>query len=132
MTGTNAFANARIENYGNVGGADDGSHDVFKIEGAGQPVLYGDYFYVFPNNGNDFNIEIGVFGYVSPNNIGNLHPQARQHFSPEEADSIEHLIRSYFLSSPSIFTKAWQPPVKFLGRVSFRPNWIIQNPPLRK
>jgi hypothetical protein len=58
-------------------------------------------FYVFPNNGYDFNIEVGVFGYVDRYNVGNLHPDGRQHFSTDESLAIEQLIRSYFLSNPS-------------------------------
>jgi len=115
MTGTNNFTNARIESFGNVQGVDDDSHDVFKVEGAGQPVLYGDYFHVFQNNGYDFNIEIGVFGYVSPNNIGNPRQGARQHFSPEESDSIEQLVRSVFLSNPEHLYKKMATSGKILG-----------------
>jgi hypothetical protein len=89
-----SFANAQIGSYGSVRGADDLRHDVFKVEMADRATLYGDYFYVFPNGCGNFNIEIGVFGYSDPYNVGNLHRDAREHFSTDDSFAIEHLIRS--------------------------------------
>jgi hypothetical protein len=87
-------------------------------------------FYFFPDEkGSDFNIEIGLFGYVDPYNVGDLHPQARKHFTDEEWLTIEELIRTYFLSKPDIFAKRFLPPARFVGGVTFRPNWIIHEGP---
>jgi hypothetical protein len=132
MTSTNTFINASIDSAGVVQGADETGHNTFKIERGEDPPLYGDYFYVFPNDGTEFNIEIGVFGYVDPNNIGNLHPAARQQFSAEESSTACQLIRSYFLSNPLIYTKRWPAPARFLGGVCFRSNWIVEKPLARR
>jgi hypothetical protein len=62
----------------------------------------------------------------TPTNVGNLHPDAREHFSTDESLAIEQLIGSYFISNPSGFMKRWRPPVEFLGGVTFRPNWVFE------
>jgi hypothetical protein len=126
MTDANSFTNASIDSAGTVGGADEAEHDLFKIEKGDGPPLYGDYFYIFPNDEPFFNIEIGVFGYLDPYAVGDLDPTYRLHFTAEESEAVEQLIRSFFLSNPRIFTKRWPPPLRFSGGVSFRPNWIIR------
>src|ERR1700730_5529600 len=126
----NPFTNAHIESAGSVRGTDERAYNLFKIGTADDPPLYGAYSYVFPDEKVfDFNIEIGLFGYVDPDNLGNLHPQARKHFGAEECLTIEQLIRSYFLSEPEIFAKRWPPPARFAGGVAFRPNWIVRERP---
>src|SRR5436305_15176452 len=97
MTVVNSFANARIKSGGSVRGADERRHDLFEISGDTGPTLYGDYFYVGPEGGNDFNIEIGMFGYTDPHEAGTPDPRFRQHSSAEDAYAAEQLIRSYFL-----------------------------------
>ena len=91
-----AFDNARVENYGSVRGADETGHDVFRLERDRGPTLYGDYFYVFPDERAfeyDFNIEIGVFGYRHRVISGTLIRLIREHFFPEEATAAEQAIR---------------------------------------
>ena len=46
---------------------------------------------------------------------------------PEEAETAESLIRSFFLSKPKIY--GFGPPSKggFLGGITFRPKWIVEN-----
>ena len=96
-------------------------------------MLYGDYFYVGPEGGNDFNIEIGMFAYTDPHEAGTPDPRFRQHFSAEDAYAAEQLIRSYFLSDPSIFTERFlMPPARFAGGVGFRPGWILKGPQGRR
>lgn len=126
----NPFTNAHIKSAGAVRGTDEQGFNLFEIETADGPPLYGAYFYVFPDEeGYDFNIEIGLFGYVDPNNVGNLHPQARKHFKDEEWLTIGELIQGFFLSKPDIFAKRWPQPTRFVGGVTFRPNWIIHEDP---
>lgn len=126
MRQSNSFTNARLEPAGSVRGGDDDRHDIFKIERPGHPPLYGDYIYVFPDQGDDFNVEIGVFGYLDMYAVGDLDPRYRQRLSPGEASTVEQLIRSYFLSDPPIYAKRFlMPPSRFLGGVSFRPNWLL-------
>jgi hypothetical protein len=100
---------------------------LFKITQSTGQVLYGNYIYAFAENENDFDIEIGLFGYVDPYATGDLHPAYRQHFTAEESSAAERLIRSYFLSNS--FDHGFLPPARFLGGVSFRPNWIVQKSP---
>jgi hypothetical protein len=122
----NTFANARIKLGGTARGVDEAGHHVYVVERSDGPALTGEYFEVF--NGNDFNIEIGMFGFTYRGEVGNLHPSVRLHFSAEDSFSAEQLIRSFF-QTPSVAMDKWQyvPTVRFLGGVSFRPNWIIQN-----
>jgi hypothetical protein len=129
MSGTDTFADARVEFAGVVWDVDHTPHDVFKIERAGEPALYGDYFLVSPSdNENEFNTEIGLFGYLGRLDVGNPDPTLRQQFAGEERQAVERLIRSYF-SNPNVFDDQFLPPVRCLGGVSFRPNWIIQKSP---
>ncbi len=129
---TGVFAGARIEFAGvvwDVDGTDGTPHDLFAIERAGEPSLYGDYFLVSPSDDeNEFNAEIGLFGYRGRLDVGNPDPSLRERFSAEECEAIERLIRSAF-SNPNIFDEEIAPPVRYLGGVSFRPNWIIQKLP---
>jgi hypothetical protein len=127
MTDSNSFANARIKLAGTARGVDEAGHRIYVIERSDGTVLAGEYFEVF--NGNDFNLEIGMFGFCHRNGVGNPHPSARLHFSAEDTLAAEKLIRSFF-STPSVAMDKWQyvPNVRFLGGVSFRPNWIIPEP----
>src|SRR5260370_19754527 len=103
MTNANAFTGARIEFAGIVWDADHGAHDLFLIERASEPALYGDYFLVWPSdNENEFNTEIGLFGYTGRLDVGNPNPTLRQRFNAEECRAIEHLIHSFF-SDPNAF-----------------------------
>jgi hypothetical protein len=119
------FANARIKLAGIALGADEAGHHVYVVELSDDQTLTGEYFEVF--SGNDFNIEIGMFGFASRNGVGNPHASARLHFSPEDILVAEQMIRSFF-SDPRVAMDKWQhvPGVRFLGGVSFRPNWIIR------
>jgi hypothetical protein len=128
MTNTNRFANARVGSGGSVRGGDMLAHDLFKIEGPDGSTFYGDYTYIFLENGYDFNIEIDAFGYIDPQRVGSTDPAAREQFSAEECSAAEQLIRSYFLSEPDIYRKRFLPPARFAGSVSFQPNWIVQRP----
>jgi hypothetical protein len=128
MASSDTFTNARVESGGLTRGDDDGAHNLFKIIGTDGLTLYGEYIYSFLENGNDFNIEIDLFGYAESRYIGSRDPSRRQQFSAEEAATAEKLIRSYFLSEPDIYRKAFRPPAKFVGAVTFRPKWIILKP----
>jgi hypothetical protein len=103
------------------------AHDLFKIESPEIPTFYGDYIYSFLENEYDFNIDIGVFGFVDPQRVGSSDPAAREQFSAEECLAAEHLIRSYFLSEPEIFKRLLGG--RFVGGMSFRPNWIVKRLP---
>jgi hypothetical protein len=103
-------------------------HDLFKITRAAGPVVYGEYIFFFGEDGNDFNVEMGPFGYTDPHDAGVLDPSFREDFSAEESSAAEQSIRSYF-SNPAIFKERFlMPPARFLGDISFRPNWIVQKP----
>jgi len=91
--------------------------------------LYGEYIEIFEPNGNDFNIEIGMFGFTYAEMVGS--PEARQHFSLEERWMAEQLIRSFF-TNPSNVMRGYTAGVRFLGGVRFRPGWIIQKSPDRE
>jgi hypothetical protein len=126
MTNTDTFAGARVEFSGIVWDVDHTPHDVFEIDRAGEPALYGGYFLVSPtDNENEFNTEIGLFGYIGRLDVGNPDPTLRQQFTAAESQAIERLIRSFF-SNPNVFDEQFLPPVRSLGRVNFRPNWIIK------
>ena len=131
MPNPNMFTNARVEAAGSTQGDDDRAHNLFKIVGTEGPALYGDYIYSFLENGNDFNIEIDLFGYVDYRYLGSPDPSKRQQFSAEEAAAAEQLIRSFFLSNPSIYGES-SLKARFVGGVSFRPNWIVVKRPERK
>jgi hypothetical protein len=129
MTIANTFTGARIGFAGVVWDADHAAHDLFKIERASEPALFGDYFSISPtDNDNDFNTEIVLFGYPGRLDVGNPDSTLRQRFTAEECQTIEHLIRSFF-SDPNTFNDQILPPVRCLGGVTFRSNWIIQNLP---
>jgi hypothetical protein len=81
MTTADAFERARVEFAGIVWDVDHIPHAVFKVERAGEPALYGDYFSVSPsNNDNEFNTEIGLFGYLGYLDVGNPDPTLRKQF----------------------------------------------------
>jgi hypothetical protein len=115
-----------------VGGVDEKGHDMFMVERAGGPALFGEYIEIFEENENDFNIEISMFGFTNSGNAGNPHPSARQHFSAEESLAAQQLIQDFF-STPSVVMEKWEhsPVARFLGGVRFRPDWILQNCPKR-
>jgi hypothetical protein len=126
-SGVNSFAGASIELAGSFRGVDEAGHDLFLIQRTAGPILFGEYFEAPTGaNENDFNIEIGAFGFANPENAGNPDPNARQRFSAEECSAAKQLIQSYF-SNPSVVLDRWQsmPEVRFLGGVRFRPDWII-------
>jgi hypothetical protein len=126
MTNINSFINARVWRHGGVRGADEKGHDLFMVERIDGAPLYGDYVEVFEENENDFNIEVGMFGFLSRNNVGNPHLGAREQFSFEECETVKQLLRSFFLNSDEM-KKKWRshPDARFLGDVRFRPNWIV-------
>jgi hypothetical protein len=61
------------------------------------------------DNENDFNIEIGRFGYLGYLDVGNPDPTLRQRFTAEERLAIERLICLFF-SNPSIFDEKFARP----------------------
>ncbi|HEY4405238.1 MAG TPA: hypothetical protein VGN55_11400 [Xanthobacteraceae bacterium] len=128
MTSGNSFKGARIRSVGMVRGVDEGGHDMFRVERTAGPFLYGEYFEVFEENENDFNIEIGAFGFTNEDNAGNPYPSAREHFSAEECSSAQELVQQYF-SNPRAVMDKWEgaPHARFLGGVRFRPDWIIRS-----
>jgi hypothetical protein len=129
MTKAGTFEDARVRFVGSVRGVDDGGHDMFMIDRTEGPALYGEYFEIFDESGNDFNIEIGAFGFTNKENAGNPYPSARLHFSAAELSSARQLIQDHFSNSEVVMEK-WQytPGARFLGGVRFRPDWIIEEP----
>jgi hypothetical protein len=129
MTNSNRFTNARIERAGSTRGDDLGSHELFKIVGTDGAALYGEYILSFPENGNDFNIEIDQFGFSEAQYLSSVDPERRQRFSAEEARTAEDLIRSFCLSKPEInllrLPPDLAPRVRFMGSVTFRATWIV-------
>jgi hypothetical protein len=124
---TNTFKGARTELFGSVRGVDECGHLVFAVVKTDGGNLYGEFFEVgMPENDNDFNVEVGEFGFTDPENVGNPHPGARRHFSVEECATAEVLVRK-LLSDPDVVLKRWRfvPGIRFLGGVTFRPGWII-------
>jgi hypothetical protein len=132
-----SFSGAKVSLGGHLGGrdgtADGRHHDAFKIERTEGPALYGDYLYVFQDNGNDFNLEIGLFGYyevgwsghVGVHYFGDLDPNTRLHFSRAECAAAERLIRQFFADPANILR--YSSSARFLGRTDFRPDWIIES-----
>jgi hypothetical protein len=84
MSSADTVTNARIESGDMLPGWDEMGHRVFRIARAAGPVLYGEYFFVSEEDGNDFNVEIGPFGYTDPYDAGVLDPSFREHFSAED------------------------------------------------
>jgi hypothetical protein len=129
MASANTFEDARIELFGSVRGVDEGGHLMFGVARTNGDDVYGEFFEVgMPENDNDFNVEVGEFGFTNPENVGNPHPGARRHFSVEECTAVENMIRK-FLSNPDVVLKRWRlvPGIRFLGGVTFRPGWVICN-----
>jgi hypothetical protein len=128
MTTGDAFTGVRFA--GPIFGADLKHHDLFKVERTQGPPVYGEYVLI-PVLGSEieFNTGIDLFGYIDRFNLGNLHPGARKRFTAEECAAVEKVIRPFF-SDPDIFKQKFLPPVKSLGGVSFRPDWIIRRPHL--
>ena len=79
MSNADTFANARIKPYGSVRGGDDEQHDVFVVQTQDNTILYGNYSYVHPSKEvTTFNIEIGGFGYLRPDAVGDPGPHYRR------------------------------------------------------
>jgi len=115
------LANARIV-FGHTMGFDDEPHDTIVVKRAEGPDLTGEFKYLY-RGGNDFDIEIGPFGYTRENDVGAV--DRRRFFSATECKAIEALIRSFF-AEPDTFTKEFGPLVRYLGGLTFQPNWILQ------
>jgi hypothetical protein len=130
MANSDMFTNARVEEAGSTRGDDDGSHDLFKVVRSDGSVLYGEFKLLFMENGNDFNIEIGLFGYLESRYLGSADPTRRLQFSGEEAATLEGSIRSAFLANQGFCN--FLAPARFTGGVTFRPNWIIKGSSERK
>jgi hypothetical protein len=125
MTSANSFIGSQIKLRGLTRGADEVGHQFFQVTRTQGPELYGDYFEIFEKtNPYDYNVEIREFGYVVPENLGDP-LKVREQFSAEECSTVELLIRSLF-TTPDIFKGKFRPPVRFLGGIFFRPNWISQ------
>jgi hypothetical protein len=90
------FEQAHVQLAGIIRGGDEAGHLVFGITPQEGPPLYGEYFEIFEENGNDFNIEIGMFGYVNDESVGTTHPYFRAAFPAEDCLAVERLIRSFF------------------------------------
>ena len=128
MTAADSFANARIVFAGAVSGVDEMPHRLFKLERPGELALYGEYIFVFEENG--INMEIGPFGYFDGRNLGIAHlnhPTVRRSFSEEECSAVQRLIQSFFSDLANL--KELSSLSRFLGGVTFRSNWIIQKSP---
>jgi hypothetical protein len=123
MAGTNRFQSADVQLAGIIAGGDEAGHYVFSITPKEGAPLYGEYSKKFEENGNDFNIEIGLFGYSNNTSVGTTHPAFRAAFSAEDCFTVERLIRTFFSSSTMFPTSI---RAGFLGGVCFRPNWIVQ------
>jgi hypothetical protein len=130
MASSETFTNARVDKAGSTRGDDDGFHDLFKVVRTDGPVLYGEFKLLYMENGNDFNIEIGPFGYLEYCYLGSSDPTRRLRFSAEEAATLEKLIRSAFLANQGFCNSL--PPARFMGGVTFRPDWIIDGSNERK
>jgi hypothetical protein len=128
MTGSNRFEGADVQLAGIIAGGDEAGHYVFSITPKEGRPLYGEYFMIFEENENDFNIEIGLFGYWNDTSVGTTHPAFRVAFSADDAWRIEQLIRSSFSEKTMLpnYMRAG-----FLGGVRCRPNWIVQETPER-
>ncbi|HEY6255898.1 MAG TPA: hypothetical protein VIY51_08915 [Xanthobacteraceae bacterium] len=96
MTDPGGFKDARILFAGAVSGADDNPHLPFRLEGPGEAPHYGEYAFLFDQNGSDFNIEIGPFGYSDERYLGLPHPSVRRSFAAEDCSAIERLIQTFF------------------------------------
>jgi hypothetical protein len=94
------FANARVESGGSLQGADNLRHDLFKVTRDAGPDLYGDFLRI-SKQWVRFQYRSRRLRICRPLHVGNLHPDARQHFSTDESLTIEQLTQSYFLSNPS-------------------------------
>jgi hypothetical protein len=128
MSKAEKFATAQIKFAGPCVGWDGKSHDVFILKADKDPDLRGEYIMVWAENGADYNLEFGEFGPFDERNFGNPDPKVRQHFTPDEASAIEQRLRS-FANDPTTFQRKFTPPARFLGGVSFRPNWILKRDP---
>jgi hypothetical protein len=96
MTGTNRFQGAQFQLAGMIAGGDERGHLVFSVTPKEGTPLYGEYFMIFEKNENDFNIEIGMFGYWNNTSVGTTHPAFRLAFSAEDCLAVEQSIASFF------------------------------------
>jgi hypothetical protein len=102
-------------------------HSAFAFRVGDNPELYGEYINLWAPNGHDYDLEFGPFGFRTHDHFGNSDPAVRQHFTAEEIRAIEHRLRA-FAYDPDTFPKKFKYG-RFLGRLSFRPDWIIQRSP---
>jgi hypothetical protein len=110
-------------------GVDDRGHFAFELRLPSHPGLYGEYRPKFAENGNDYDVEIVNFGFVSRNNLGNPNVGARLRFSSQQREVIEDLIVA-LVSNPE--AREGIPPFSsakshFLGRIHFLPGWINED-----
>jgi hypothetical protein len=122
MVGSNRFQGAQFQLAGMIAGGDERGHLVFSVTPKEGTPLYGEYFMIFEKNENDFNIEIGMFGYWNNTSVGTTHPAFRLAFSGEDCLAVEQSIARFF-SDNTMLPKSIRDG--FLGGVRFRPNWIV-------
>ena len=111
---------------GSVRGGDEAGHEAFWIELPRRPLMYGEWKSAWTDERNGFNAEIISFGYLSKNNIGNRHPQARQQLSVEEIAAVRSLILSLFGNDQAregVFPFSIRESA-YLGDVVFLPGWV--------
>jgi hypothetical protein len=121
------ITNAQIEFAARWPGWDGNPHSAFAFRVGDNPELYGEYINLWAPNGHDYDLEFGPFGFRTHDHFGNSDPAVRQHFTAEEIRAIEHRLRA-FAYDPDTFPKKFKYG-RFLDRLSFRPDWIIQRSP---
>ncbi len=105
---------------------DESPQNAFSVSLAGHPMLYGVWALKWARNGNDFDIEVQGFGWVSQHNIGNPNPKTRRTFPPVQADYIKTLVTSLFTNvearnQTSPFSNKI---ARFMGGIEFQKDWI--------
>jgi len=101
-------------------------HDLIIIHLPGWTQLFGEWQRKFADNGNDFDVEILGFGYISADIVGSPEPAHRFTFSKVERERIEMLARALFADTEAR-AQQWQlrgAHGHFMGNVIFAPGWL--------
>lgn len=107
--------------------SDEIGRGLFAIHVSGFSKMYGEWREKWAENGADFDVEVVSFGFHYLVNVGSPHPNARRCFSAEEGAEIERLARILFENREARYQACnheERGASRFLGQISFLPNWI--------
>ena len=121
------FEGAIVKPGGGVRGPDETGISLVCVERKNGPPLFGEWDFIFAENGNDFGVELGRFGYPDRESAGSTSPYMRQKFSSEEIEYLKSILIPFFTEVES--WKGWMPSALMRGGpllgVRFASDWIL-------